>query len=66
MNVGSFVLINDGKTYGGKYVATKSFTDKEVVASGDTPVAVRDKAASLGFSSPVIFFIPQAGTVSVY
>jgi hypothetical protein len=60
------VLVNNSEKYGGKYVATRSFQDKDVVASGDTPVAVRDEAAKKGYLSPVIFFVPQPGAVSVY
>lgn len=60
------VLVKDSEKYGGQYVATRSFRDREVVASADTPVAVKAAAAKLGVDAPVIFFVPVPGTVSVY
>ena len=34
------ILVKDIEKYEGKYVATKTFLDKDVICSGDDPVKV--------------------------
>lgn len=60
------VLVNDIGRYGGKYVATKTFLDKDVVSSGDDPVKVFNDAKSHGFDDPVVFYVPEKDTVHIY
>ena len=41
-------LVKNSKKYGGKYVATRSFTDKNVLVSGDSIAKVYEEAKSKG------------------
>ena len=59
-------LVKNSKKYGGKYVATKSFTDKNVVISGDSIAKVYKEAENKGIKDPVVFYIPKKGMVHVY
>ena len=54
------------KSYSGQYVATKSFNDKEVIASGESPETVLQKARDIGITTPVVFFVPKHDTINVY
>lgn len=60
------VLINNIDQYSGKYVATKGFTDKDVVSHGDDPVTVFHDAVKSGIDDPVIFYVPQKDVVHIY
>lgn len=60
------VLINNAELYDGKYVATKSFTDKDAVCSGDNLVQVYNEAQRLGVEDPVVFYIPKRGMTHIY
>jgi len=55
-----------GQNYGGKFVATGSFNDKTVVASGRDPTKVREAAIKQGHTSPVVFFIPNKNSIHIY
>lgn len=55
----NILIKEDGTDYSGKFVATKSFNDKEVVASGRKASSVIRKAKKKGYDSPVIFFVPK-------
>ena len=59
-------LIKGGEKYVGKYVATESFNDKVVIASGKDANAVIARAEEKGFKSPVVFFIPDKNTLHIY
>jgi len=59
-------LIRGGKKYVGKFVATKTFNDRNVVASGKNPNDVIARAAKKGCESPVIFFVPDKNTLHIY
>ena len=59
-------IIKNAKGYAGKYVATNSFNDRKVVASGKDPCAVRQKAIKKGHISPVVFFVPCKNTIHIY
>lgn len=59
-------LTNDGRKYAGKFVATGSFNDKTVVASGKDPLKVREKAINSGHASPVVFFVPAKNSIHIY
>jgi hypothetical protein len=58
--------ILDKKEYGGKYVATKSFTDTDIIASGKDPIEVFHRAVEKGFINPVIDYVPKEGVVCIY
>jgi hypothetical protein len=59
------VLLKDGSKYGGKYVATRSFKNNEVLSSGKDPIKVLE-AARKKARNPVIFYVPIKGMVSIY
>ena len=59
-------LVKNSKKYGGQYVATRSFTDRNVVASGPDLVAVHKEALKKGVKEPVVFYIPKKGSVHIY
>ena len=59
------VLITE-KGYEGKYVALRSLLDRTVVASGNNPKAVMEKARKAGCNEPVIFFVPEHNISLVY
>ena len=60
------VLLNHSEQYDGKYVAKKSFQDKEVVCFGDNPKDVFESANEKGISDPVVFYVPKKGMVHIY
>jgi len=60
------VLVNDSEKYGGQYVATRSFDDRDVISYGSDPAAVVDDAVKKGVEHPVVVYIPARGMVSVY
>jgi len=60
-----YVLIPDGD-YEGQYVALRSFTEREVVASGDDPVEVMQAAKEKGAVSPVIVYAPKDDITCIY
>jgi hypothetical protein len=64
--MGPYALINDAGKYGGQYVATKSFLDKEVICHGNDPVKVFNEARSKGIEEPVIFYVPKKDVVQIY
>ena len=58
-------IIKDRQKYSGKFVATKSFNDKNVIASGSDPQKVI-KQAEKKCDSPVVFFIPKKDAIHIY
>ena len=60
------ILVKDIDKYEGKYVATKTFLDKNVSCSGDDPVKVYNKAQNKGSYDPVIFYVHKRGVVHIY
>ena len=59
------VLVSDEK-YEGKYVALRSFINKEVVAFGDDPTNVMKTARGKGVQNPVLFFVPEHDMTLIY
>jgi hypothetical protein len=53
----NILTIKDSEKYAGKYVATKSFQDNEVVTSGESLIEVHKAAKAKGVSDPVIFYV---------
>ncbi len=45
--------------YAGKYVALISFSDRTVLASGNDPEKVYERAEKKGHKSPLVFFVPK-------
>lgn len=60
------VMVNDSEKYGGQYVATRSFDDRDVISFGPDPASVIEEAVRKGAPEPVIVFVPVRGMVSVY
>jgi hypothetical protein len=60
------VFLKDGKKYGGKYVATRSFKNKKILCAGTDPVKVVEKAKKMGAKDPVLIFVPKEGVVHIY
>ena len=58
-------LINNGQKYRGKFVATSSFNDKNVIASGTDPQKVIARAEKK-CDSPVVFFVPKKNAIHIY
>jgi hypothetical protein len=59
-------LVNNPEKYSGKYVAKKSFKNKNVVCSGENLTKVYESAKKKGIKDPVVFFVPLKGMVQVY
>lgn len=59
------ILKKDGKDYGGKYVAIRSFKNKEVLSFGCNPSRVLNAAKNKGARDPVIFFVPKKDTALI-
>ncbi len=59
------VLVNNIEKYSGKYVATKTFEDKDVISFGDDPVKVFNEAKKTGDEDPVVFYVPEKDTVYI-
>jgi hypothetical protein len=60
------LLLNEGERYGGKFVALRSYSEKDVVSSGDDPQQVFSDARKSGVSDPVIFYVPERGMVNIF
>jgi len=64
--MGKHVLVNNSGKYSGQYVATKSFSDKNVLNHGDNPIKVFNQAKERGVNEPVIFYVPKKGVIQIY
>jgi hypothetical protein len=60
-----FTLIEESG-YEGKFVALPSFLNRVVIASGDDPKEVAEKARKAGHEHPVIFFVTESDISLVY
>ena len=60
------VLVRNSEKYSGKYVATRTFQDKEVVVSGTDPAKVFNDAKKRGVEDPVVFYVPEKDIVQIY
>jgi hypothetical protein len=58
-------LIENGQKFRGKFVATSSFNDKNVIASGTDPARVI-ASAKRQCQSPVVFFVPKKNAIHIY
>ncbi|MHB8482554.1 MAG: DUF5678 domain-containing protein [Nitrospiria bacterium] len=59
-------MVKNAELYSGKYVAIRSFLDKEVVCAGDNPAKVYNEAKKADTTSPVIFYVPEKDMVHIY
>jgi hypothetical protein len=59
-------IVANGRRYMGKFVATDSFNDNRVIASGDSASAVRTKAIEKGHAAPVVVYVPDEKTIHLY
>jgi len=55
-----------GGQYQGKYIATKSFNARKVIAFGNDPIKVRKKAIENGAESPVVVYVPKSTTIYIF
>ena len=60
------ILVKGIEKYGGKYVATRSFKDKNAICSGNTTDEVLTQALKKGIKEPVIFYVPEKGMLHIY
>lgn len=60
------VLLRDGEKFSGQYVAMKSFTDREIITSGTKPEKVMRDARKLGFTHPVMLFVPSKDSIHIF
>jgi len=60
------ILVKRIRKYAGKYVATKSFEDGNVISSGTDPVKVVKEAKKKGANDPVLIYIPEKGMTHIY
>jgi len=58
--------IVNNKKYAGTFVAMQSFNKRTVIASGSNPTDVVNRAASKGYNSPVVIYVPDKKTFNVY
>jgi hypothetical protein len=54
------------KKYQGKYVATASFNQCKVIASGKDPMVVRQQAVESGAKSPVVVYVPKSSMIYIF
>lgn len=59
-------LVNNSENYYGKWVAMRSFTDKDVIASGKDPLEVVLEAEKLDCNDPVIIYVPEKDVIQIY
>lgn len=59
-------MLNDGGKYGGKYVALRSFSEKDVISAGDNAAEVYEDATNQGVTDPVLFYVPEQGMIHIY
>jgi hypothetical protein len=64
--MGTNVLIKESEKYGGQYVATRSFVDKDVISHGGDPLKVFNEAKDKGVNEPVVFYVPKKDVVQIY
>ncbi len=60
------VMVRDVEKYSGLFVATRSFTSKDVISSGKDVMSVLEDAKKKGADDPVVFFIPERDMVHIY
>jgi hypothetical protein len=66
MSMKSKPIVANGRRYMGKFVATDSFNDSRVIASGDSAAAARAKAVKKGHKAPVVVYVPDTKTIHLY
>ncbi|MGD0283708.1 MAG: DUF5678 domain-containing protein [Dissulfurispiraceae bacterium] len=60
------VMVRDVEKYSGLFVATLSFTSKDVISSGKDAMSVLEDAKKKGADDPVVFYIPERDMVHIY
>lgn len=54
------------EAHAGKYVALRGRDDDTVIASGDDPKEVLEKARAQGTKKPIIAYVPEKNSVMIY
>ncbi len=62
---GGQTLFKDAR-YAGKYVAMRSFTDRNIVAVGEEPSEVLKEARQNGVDHPIVVFVPEHDMTFIY
>ena len=52
--------------FDGCYVILRSFQDKTIIASGQNPSDLFEKAKKMGVENPAIIYVPERDVVSIY
>lgn len=60
------VMVNNAEEFSGKFVALRSFWDKDPVCAGSDPTTVHRDARAQGIDEPVVFFVPEKDMVYIY
>lgn len=60
------VLVKEAEKYSGLFVATLSFTSKDVISFGKDASSVFEDAKKKGADDPVVFFVPERDMVHIY
>ena len=55
--------MKDTDKYNNTYVVQRSFTDDEIILSGDDPLQLHKEAIDMGIEDPVIFYVSDKPTV---
>jgi hypothetical protein len=58
--------VSTNEKYQGKYVATKSFNNNKIIASGKDPIKVRQEAIKSGAKSPVVVYVPESTMIYIF
>jgi hypothetical protein len=59
-------ILCTAKKYQGHHIAYESFNSKKIVAFGDNPVLVINKAKKRGFDKAVLSYVPDENMTFVY
>ena len=59
-------ILSTAKKYQGHHVAYENFNSNNIVAFGDNPAIVINKAKQQGFSNAVLSYVPEANATFVY
>jgi hypothetical protein len=60
------VMVNNAEKFSGKFVALRSFWEKDPVCSGSNPADVHKDAQAQGIEEPVVFFVPENDVTYIY
>lgn len=59
-------IVKHAEKYIGQYVATRSFSSRDVVTFGPNLIDVHDRAKAMGITEPVVIYIPDPSIPHIY